>query len=66
VAQFHRRLQVYKRHWDHVVFETSVSESGRNFVQKEVRCQWLLEKYCDMCARVQESGLSARSKQAFL
>jgi len=41
------------------------NHQGRRFVEQEFRAQRLIESYCDMCERAEQSGLSSRMKLTF-
>ena len=64
---FQRRLQVYLANHDLLTLKSvQLGEDGRKFFEEELRAQRLVETFCNMCEKAEQSGLSTRYKMTFM
>lgn len=67
LLMFRKRLRVYLENQDLLTIkQTDHTEQGREFVEKELRAQRLIDSYCQMCSDAQKNNFAARSKQTFV
>jgi hypothetical protein len=60
---FKKRIQVYYENQDLLNFkQTDKKQAGINYVESELRAQRLIEEYCKMCERAEQTGITSRSK----
>lgn len=67
LSMFQRRLQVYLANHDLLTLkQVKYGNDGRNFFEEELRAQRLVETFCNMCEKAEQSGMSTRYKMTFM
>ncbi|MGB1592542.1 MAG: hypothetical protein ACPIOQ_07295 [Promethearchaeia archaeon] len=67
LLMFQRRLQVYLANHDLLTLKQAKhGNDGRKFFEEELRAQRLVETFCNMCEKAEQSGLSTRYKMTFM
>ena len=67
LLMFQRRLRVYLANHDLLTLkQAKLSKEGRKFFEEELRAQRLVETFCNMCEKAEQSGLSTRYKMTFM